>query len=786
MIFRGFYENALGTLSEIHTDSSEPRESIQKLTLQGVAHTHLQQFAKANEELVAASRICDSRIYKECGDLLRARGMAAMERGEFTGARELFLRNLNFAREQRDEWMDAGALVNLGFVSLGEQHYDEALDWLGRARQATIELHAEDLEERTSGNIGWAYLELGDLDRAREYFVEAEQIAAKVGNVREQLKWITAQGVGDQISENFEKAFESYRKALALARTIDSKEDIVNSLEDLAHASVQNRKLDEAEEYLQLVDPLIRANGNRLDALDVMLARGRIAAARRQDEQAESLFRQVDSDPASQITMRLGAEHELARLFEAEGRPDDARKEYVTALGTFESARAAIKNEDSKLPYFANATPIYDDYIRLLIAQGKTEDALAAADQSRARTLEQGLGLVGDKGYAKESALRPGLIAARAGAGTPATLLFYWLGEKQSWLWAITPRKTSVFPLPAKAEIARMVERYRRELLGPEDPLRAENGRGNPDGLALYRMLVSPAKDLIAPGGKVVVLCDGDLSKLNFETLLVAGAAPQDRPHYWIEDAEVVSAPSLRMVGRAGFEGTHPGRAKSGRDQNGAPGRLLLVGDAVSPSPDYPELPNAPVEMREIEKHFAPQEATVFARGRANAAAYLGSEPRRFAYIDFVAHGVASRTDPLDSAIILSRTQAGTHVGTQAGEDSFKLYAREIMRHPIDARLVTIAACYGGGTRSYAGEGLVGLSWAFLRAGAHNVIGALWEVSDASAPKLMDSLYQGLQDGMTPSAALRAAKLKLLHGTGTDGGEFRRPFYWGSFQLYSD
>ena len=140
---------------------------------------------------------------------------------------------------------------------------------------------------------------------------------------------------------------------------------------------------------------------------------------------------------------------------------------------------------------------------------------------------------------------------------------------------------------------------------------------------------------------------------------------------------------------------------------------------------------------------------------------------------------MASRTDPLDSAIILSRTGADT----RAGEDSFKLYARDIMQHPIDARLVTIAACYGGGTRSYAGEGLVGLSWAFLRAGAHNVIGALWEVSDASAPRLMDALYQGLQDGLPPSAALRQAKLKLLHGSET--GEFRRPFYWGSFQMYS-
>src|ERR1700742_2028647 len=103
------------------------------------------------------------------------------------------------------------------------------------------------------------------------------------------------------------------------------------------------------------------------------------------------------------------------------------------------------------------------------------------------------------------------------------------------------------------------------------------------------------------------------------------------------------------------------------------------------------------------------------------------------------------------------------------------------MRAPLRARLVTISACYGSGLRAYAGEGLVGLSWAFLRAGAHNVIGALWEVSDESTPQLMDSLYQGLEDGLPPSDALREAKLSLLHSK----SGFRRPFYWAPFQLYT-
>jgi CHAT domain-containing protein len=113
--------------------------------------------------------------------------------------------------------------------------------------------------------------------------------------------------------------------------------------------------------------------------------------------------------------------------------------------------------------------------------------------------------------------------------------------------------------------------------------------------------------------------------------------------------------------------------------------------------------------------------------------------------------------------------------------DSYKLYARDIVKHPLSAYLVTISACNGSGTRAYSGEGLVGLSWAFLRAGAHNVVAALWEVSDAPTPQLMDRLYQELSQEQDPASALRAAKLTPLKSDSV----YKKPFYWAPFQLYS-
>jgi CHAT domain-containing protein len=149
---------------------------------------------------------------------------------------------------------------------------------------------------------------------------------------------------------------------------------------------------------------------------------------------------------------------------------------------------------------------------------------------------------------------------------------------------------------------------------------------------------------------------------------------------------------------------------------------------------------------------------------------YNASKPDQFRFLHFVTHGTASDQNPLESAIILS-----------PGAKGFKLYAEEIIKTPIHPELVTISSCYGAGTRQYSGEGLVGLSWAFLRAGAHNVIGALWETDDEANVKLMETFYGEMKKKDDPAAALRTAKLALLHSDSF----WRRPFYWGALQLYS-
>jgi len=764
MVRRGLYNDALRLLAGYRSDSNPPEVTVRKLAIEAEALSRQQLLSAANQRLAQAEELCKSADYASCGNLLRSRGILAGRQGQLALARQYFYESLLFARAHQDRWAEVSALNNLGFAEMQFGRFDDALDWLIPAHQEAVALGSDYWMQLIVGNLGWTYYQLGDDERALELFLEAEKSAARLGNPAGELKWINNAGAVYHDQGDWTRAAQTYRQALDLARQIDSKEEIVNTLEDLAQVSVETGKLGEASVWLDQVTPLESAGSNLLRT-NVMVTRGMLAAARHEDWQAETLFREVQNNSASPTTRRISAGDELAKLFERQGNIREAKRTYKTTLTAFESARAQLKHDNSRLPFAANATGIYDDYIHLLVKEGRSEEALAVASQSRARTLAQGLGMAMSRTSFHPSAINPRQIARQSGA----TLLFYWLGGEQSYLWVITPAKITLIKLPPQIEIVAHIKRYRQALLGMEDPLQA----GNEDGQALYQILVAPAAKLLRPNATVMILAEGRLSPLNFETLLVPGPGtkaghgidPAPNLHYWIEDATLLSAPSLDLLAAS-------------KPARGISRKLLLLGNPVSPSQEYPSLPFFGAEMTRIERHFASHRATVFAGEQATPAAYLTGNPAQYAYIHFVSHAVASSTDPLDSAIILS---GSTFSGSNAGEASFKLYARDIMQHPIDARLVTISACYGSGTRSYAGEGLVGLSWAFLRAGAHNVIGALWEVSDDSTPRLMDTLYQGLEDGQAPAVALRNAKLNLLHSQ----SRFNKPFFWAPFQIYT-
>jgi CHAT domain-containing protein len=220
---------------------------------------------------------------------------------------------------------------------------------------------------------------------------------------------------------------------------------------------------------------------------------------------------------------------------------------------------------------------------------------------------------------------------------------------------------------------------------------------------------------------------------------------------------EITLAPSLSLLSAGAGE------------RKRAPSSMLLIGDPDTSGGEFAPLRYAKAEMSALPQAFPGVMKAVYRGAEARPEAYLGSSPGEFGLIHFAAHAVANSQSPLDSAVILSGP---------AGRE--KLFARQIMATPLGARLVTISACRGAGARVYAGEGLVGLAWAFLHAGASNVIAGLWNVDDRSTAELMQLIYRAMAEGKAPAESLREAKRELIRSAPV----FRKPYYWAPFQMY--
>jgi CHAT domain-containing protein len=723
--------------------------AIRKNMLEGMAYRVAQNFKKSEEKLATAEELANRYQPQLLCEVLNFRGALEVDETKYPEAEATYGRALKLAREHGRPDQEASAQVSLAWLATKRTRFDEAVERGRAARQLTRSLGMQGLESATLGNLGWNYYELGDFDNALASYKEAVAASDRSGLTGYGYYWLTGVANSYRALNDPASAETILKQTIEKARQLGDTATVTECLNSLSEISLKAVRIKEAAQYNQEALKLEQAGLDYTGASQSLVLSARIETSKQNFQVAEATLQRVLLDRAVEAPLRWEAQARLAKLHDDEGLPKKAEQEYRQSIDTIEAARSAITQDELRVSFFSGGIEFYNDYVEFLIAHGRHGDALEIAELSRARTLEEGLHgsilstrLTGRNSLPLQSAQR-----------LHATLLFYWLGEKHSYLWVVTPVKMICLTLPAASEIDSAVKSYNEAVASPEDVVETEQAAGE----KLYAMLVAPAERFIAPNARVILLPDGSLYSLNFETLI----APAPKPHFWIEDVTVTTASSLSLLASAASR--QPAKRKS----------LLLVGDALKASDEFEQLPQAEDEMKIVEGYFPEASRTVLKREQATPGAYLASNPERYAYLHFVTHGTASRAQPLESAVILSKEPAS---------DTYKLYARDIVTRHLNAELVTISACNGSGKRTYSGEGLVGLSWAFLRAGAHSVIGALWEVSNApSTAQLMDAFYNGLSRGQDPASALRAAKLSLLHSDSV----FKKPYYWAPFQLYA-
>jgi CHAT domain-containing protein len=728
-------QEAVSLLAAEPPANSPPDVSVRKKTVQGWALCGLNRAGEATAVLDDAEHTIPAAERALAAELAFARANCSLS-GDLAAAGRYYAQAAEMAHG-KDEFIEASSLLGLGYVLIQDDRYGEAIEKFNQALPLT---DSPFIKEKAFNNLGFSHSQLGDWTRALPFSQQADRLAAEIKNNADRIRCLIDVGREHFSQLEYPEAEASYKQALSIAQEAQDHDGQSKALHHLVQLALKTHDLAKADAYASQEDALHQEGARYLDLLQ---DKAEIATARQDLATAERLLQEILNRPNVRLVFRWHAQSDLAAVYVAQKRFNDAEQAFRKAFVMVDEMRR--KYPEEQRISFLDEGPFYDQYVKFLVSQNKIAEALSIAERGRAPTLAEGLGNAPSTQNDK-SPLAPlqSMLKKRR-----QVALAYWLAEEESYLWAITPAGITLFHLQPEMEIKKLVEDYAAQIADRRDIDESSAGR------KLYDLLVGPAASVIPKDSSVVIVPHRSLYNLSFEALI----APSPTPHYWIEDVDVESASFLGLLAK-------PDPPRTGRSKD-----LLLMGAPVEASKDFPVLEHASEEMNKLAARFPAPGMAVIAGKDATPEAYASNRPGEFRLIHFVTHGTASMERPLDSAIILS----------PGPSKSYKLYARSIKDVKLRADLVTISACYGAGKRQYSGEGLVGLAWSFMRAGAHQVVAALWEVDDASSPQLMDDFYSELSKGKSTASALRHAKLNMLHSADFH----RRPFYWASLQVYT-
>jgi len=701
----------------------------------------------------ASDLVQQGQSFKPTGDtqldLSVLAGQIRLRGGERSGAESALGDVIDQAAAATDHYHQALALNDLGMGSLVRNRFDEALVSFDRVL-ALDDLKAHTIYSVSLYNAGICYMQLGDYAKAISLQLRAVDFQERLGSPDRLEQAVGELGRTYVAAGDVRNAVTHLQRAFDLAKGAHLDSDAVIWASALADAYIELGEWDHAATFNDQAIAL-RHDASTTKAVWNTLYAAKIAEGRGQLVDAERLFQQTAAASAPEPTVSWEANAGLARVALRRGHASAASASFERALSIIERTRSDLRKTDYKLSYLTSLIRFYREYVDALISLGMTDRALEVADSSRGRVLAERQRTL--------SPARVGAAAFRAAVQRSGSVaLFYWLQPGASWLWVVRPADIQLVKLPPSERIETLVRAYQKTIASPlADPLRS----GSTPGDELYAALVQPAARWIPKTGRLLVVPDGALHGLNFETLPIDGP----RRHYWIEDVEIQTVPSLGLLTASANAGRRASTESSPS--------LLLIGSPAVADPQFPALSYASSEMSKVAAHFDASHVVSLDGAGASPAAYHNASPERFSMIHFTAHATANVESPLDSAVILA-----------SANGAYKLYARDIADRddlPLQAVLVTVSACRGAGERAYSGEGLIGFAWAFLRAGARRVIAGLWDVDDQSTADLMDTLYAGLARGEPPARALRNAKLTQLASTGA----LARPYYWGPFELFT-
>ncbi len=407
-------------------------------------------------------------------------------------------------------------------------------------------------------------------------------------------------------------------------------------------------------------------------------------------------------------------------------------------------------------------------------------------------------------------------------------LLEFALGEKRSWLWAVTPEAITSYSLPPRAEIEKSARKI-YELLTARQPKNGESdvqretritgadANLTVEARVLSQMLLGGISDKLRrdwKGKRLLVVAGGALEYLPFAALPSPSSGQPlivDHEVVNLPSASVLSAIRRETVGRQAatkavavladpvFEANDPRVLVASRSSSA---RVLALntrsgGEPQTASRHYIDTPLMR-SVRSIQEAngrgslsrlpFSREEAAAVASllpaksflkatdFRASRATATSGELSNYRIVHFATHGLLNSEHPELSGLVLSLVDENGKA-----QDGF-LRMHEIYNLRLPAEVVVLSACQTGLGKEIRGEGLIGLTRGFMYAGAKRVVASLWQVDDLATAELMKGFYRGmLKDNLSVAAALRAAQIEMLTKK-----RWSPPFFWAAFVIQGE
>lgn len=689
--------------------------------------------------------------------------------GNYENALDTLTEVLRIDRELDEEQYVAMDLNNIGVIyrkkglqSDRPEDLHRALSAFAESLQISRRIHDEKTEVQCLNNLGTIYTDLDEYDEALHHLKLGLDRAEKLEDIGEISTLHVNRGIVYAKQGKFELSVEALQKAIVLAHQINDEnilwEAYAKSGDALKKLGIHNRAYEDYKKSIDVIENI--RTKIQLEELK--------ASYLGTDERIDAYYSLID------LLYRMSQE-EPERSYDREAFLYMEKAKARAFIDRMELSRVDVwmgvnpdylERQDGLMKEMAK---INSQLIRSEIGQDQRKELIG-----QMKELEQELEIlkrkirVNSPSYADLT--YPGTISAeeaQAALLDGKTAFFaYCIGEDNSYLFVITKEKVRVLSLPPAGFIRPVVKDY-LQIITDKDSQDFQLG------YELFKILVGPG--LECGMEKIIFVPDDILHFLSFEALVTR----EDSLRWLIKDYKISYVPSvtsfheLQNRERSGGNSWKKDILSFGNPylgpyegQDGSDG--LFTRHDTRDDFRLSRLEYSQAEVEAIAALFKKKRRDVYTGEMATEARFKSAGLMDYEVIHFATHGLIDNCYPARSSIVLS-------LGDLSSEDGF-LQMREVFNLKLSADLVTLSACQTGLGQFIKGEGIEGISRAFLFAGASSVLMSLWAVNDQASYQFMRRFYIHLHSSHTIVDALRRSKLELI-----DSKTLSHPFFWAGF-----